>query len=192
MWTLEKEWRTHTGATLPSFRWSAHSCLCLMDRDISQTFHVGCRGVGESPIDMAGCARQLCFWIPRADIWADSECWCRGCMAINTFHLRALDRQSRWPACRPRQTVRDERASHNQRNVLKDRFERVCSDVLEPTAGAHKHLQTIRLRECRVKPWLFLEVISWKWMWWWFVLCAIKNKHIFFFLFRFKQNAFQS
>lgn len=37
-----------TGATLLSWRWSAHSCLCVMDRDISQTFHVGCHGVSES------------------------------------------------------------------------------------------------------------------------------------------------
>lgn len=48
---------------------------------------------------------------------------------INTCHLRGLECRSRWPTCRPRQTVRDERASHNQRNVLKDSFERVRSDV---------------------------------------------------------------
>lgn len=79
------------------------------------------------------------------DIWANSESWCRGRVDINTCHLRGLECRSRWPACRPRQTVRDKRASHNQRNVLKDSFERVRSDVLEPTqftAGGHKRLQT--------------------------------------------------
>lgn len=86
--------RARTRATLPSLRWRAHFCLCVMYSDISQTFHVGCHGVGES--------QYLHDWVWETWLttlfldtegWylANSEGWFRGWgLDINTCHLRGL------------------------------------------------------------------------------------------------------
>lgn len=110
--------------TFTSFKWRAHSCLRLMTWDISQTLRPGAKELVNRGISVAGRSGPRLFLDTGTVIFGVTVCV--GVWGYKYTPPRRPPVFAR--ACMPIKADRSLWESHNQTNVLKDRYElvRVC------------------------------------------------------------------